>query len=160
MPTLAAVHVDRAERQDLPAFAAMEQALDARCFIVPYPLATHAATFDDPAIVYLRVCSSGEVVGFFILALEADGSSVEFRRIVVARKNAGIGQPAIAAMEEFCRRELQRERIWLDVFEHNARGRHIYEKLGYRRFDESRLDGNRLLLYEKKITEKTRSTSA
>jgi RimJ/RimL family protein N-acetyltransferase len=44
-----------------------------------------------------------------------------------------------------------RRRIWLDVFEHNARGRHVYEKLGYRRFDSGELDGKPLLLYEKQL---------
>ena len=43
------------------------------------------------------------------------------------------------------RARLARERIWLDVFDDKARGRQVYEKPGYRRFDrrsrgERRLD--------------------
>jgi RimJ/RimL family protein N-acetyltransferase len=76
---------------------------------------------------------------------------VEFRRVVVADKDKGIGQLAIAAMERFCRAELERKRIWLDVFESNHRGRHVYEKLGYQRFGESSHPGGKLLLYEKAL---------
>jgi RimJ/RimL family protein N-acetyltransferase len=105
----------------------------------------------DPGLVYLRIIADDKLKGFVMLALDPDQSSVEFRRIVVSTKGLGIGQSAIAKMEEFCRVELGRSRIWLDVFEYNHRGRHIYEKLGYRRFGESVIDGNVLLLYEKTL---------
>ena len=86
-----------------------------------------------------------------ILALDSDLTSVEFRRIVVAAKGAGIGQAAIAAMEAYCVEALRRQRIWLDVFASNPRGLHIYQKLGYRRFDSGELDGRKLLYLQKTI---------
>ena len=83
--------------------------------------------------------------------LDSEPNSVEFRRVVVSDKGKGVGQSAITAMEQFCRTQLQRTRIWLDVFEYNNRGRHIYEKLGYERYGESDHEGRRLLLYQKKL---------
>jgi RimJ/RimL family protein N-acetyltransferase len=105
----------------------------------------------EPGIVYLRILARGEPAGFFLLALDPDGRSVEFRRVVVAPERRGIGQAAIRAMETFCRAELGRTRIWLDVFEENDRARHIYRKLGYRLFGHGSFDGRPLLLFEKDL---------
>ncbi len=91
----------------------------------------------------------GVLAGFFILGLVEDKKSVEFRRIVVATKGQGIGQTAIGLMERFCRATLGRTRIWLDVFESNARSRHIYEKLGYRKCGQQAHADKTLIVYEK-----------
>lgn len=148
----AAVQVERAAPEDAPAFVAMEQADDARRYVMAYSLDEHLRRMDDPGIIYLRILDRGALAGFFLLALDPDGTSVEFRRIVVATRDRGIGQAAIARMERFCQAELRRRRIWLDVFEDNHRGRHIYEKLGYERFDARDYGDRRLLLYQKALT--------
>lgn len=145
------VQVEKAVEKDLPLFADMEQQPGTLEFIVPYSLEGHLRGFADPHVVYLRISCDREIAGFFILELDSDGCSVEFKRIVVAARGRGIGQAAIARMEHYCRNVLGRERIWLDVFAHNTRGRHIYEKLGYSRFSESVLNGKPLLLYEKRL---------
>jgi RimJ/RimL family protein N-acetyltransferase len=150
-PSYAMIKLERARPEDLALFAAMEQEPDTRDFIVPYDLETHTQKLGDPGLVYLRIIADKKLIGFIILALDPDRVSVEFRRIVVLTKRQGIGQLAIVKMEEFCRTELGRSRIWLDVFEYNQRARHIYEKLGYRRFGESISDGKTLYLYEKSL---------
>ena len=100
----------------------------------------------------IRIMEKGQFAGFIILALDPDGKSVEFRRIVVSAKGRGVGQTAISEMEKFCKSELRRERVWLDVFEYNRRGRHIYEKLGYRQYGSiAHESGKLLLLYEKDL---------
>ena len=87
--------------------------------------------------------------GYFILALETDQKAVEFRRIIIDENERGIGQEAIKEMESFCRTQLGTERIWLDVYADNKKGKYIYEKLSYERFKESKY-GNRVLLYYQK----------
>lgn len=129
----------------------MEQAQDTRQFVLPYSETEHVRNILDSSFVYLRILEAGELVGFFILVLDSERNSVEFRRVVVSDKGKGIGQSAIAAMEQFCKAQLHRTRIWLDVFEHNHRGRYIYEKLGYERCGESDNEGRRLLLYQKTL---------
>lgn len=145
------VCVERADEGDLERFAAMEREPGIREFIVPHEPEDHSSLFSTPGVVYLRILSDRALVGYFILVLEPDGEGVEFRRIVVASRDRGIGQAAIAEMEDYCRNCLNRTRIWLDVFEHNARGRHVYEKLGYELFDRGTLDGRPLLLYRKPL---------
>lgn len=145
------ITVTQAIPGDAALFAAFEQATDTREFIIPYPENDHDQRMNAPDLRYLRILDAGSLAGFFILGLDPDGQSVEFRRIVVSRKGGGIGQLAITAMEEFCRTQLGRFRIWLDVFADNARGRHIYEKLGYERYGEAAYENRLLLLYQKNI---------
>jgi SAM-dependent methyltransferase/ribosomal protein S18 acetylase RimI-like enzyme len=141
--------LERATPDDARAFADMEQAADTGRYIMGYSHDEHVRRLADPSLIYLRIVDAGQLAGFFILALDPDGASVEFRRIVVTARGRGIGQAAIRRMELFCQAVLGRSRIWLDVFEDNLRGRHIYEKLGYARFGESIHGERRLLLYEK-----------
>jgi len=57
------------------------------------------------------------------------------KRILVDRKDVGTGS---AALEWFVRRASSQQGvscIWLMVREANVRGRHVYEKLGFARFD-------------------------
>jgi RimJ/RimL family protein N-acetyltransferase len=140
-----------ASAQEGPAFVAMEQAADTSDYITPYSREEHGRKMADPTFVYLSIVEGGALAGFFILILDADGKSVEFRRVVVSARGRGIGQSAIAHMEHFCRTRLGRSRIWLDVFEHNERGRHIYEKLGYKKFGDVAHERGRLWLYEKPL---------
>src|SRR5262245_49746367 len=106
----AMIHIERAAVRDAQLFAQLEQLPDTKQFVLPYSEAEHARKILDPSFVYLRIVHAGELAGFFILVLDPDRNSVEFRRVVVSDKGKGIGQSAIAKMEQFCRAELQRKR--------------------------------------------------
>lgn len=140
----------RSTVEELDIFHEMEQQEHAQSFINYTSLQTHREYFADPRIVYLSIENNEHLVGYFILALEAD-RVVEFRRIVVDRHQRGTGQKAIGAMERYCREQLGASRIWLDVYEDNERGIHIYEKLGFKRFREEIVRDRRLLFYEKTL---------
>lgn len=120
-------------------------------FIIPYSVEQHRAEMRKPNVVYLSIVSNDALSGFIILATEDDSESVEFRRIVVASKGRGTGQSAISKMERYCADVLKCNRIWLDVFEINKRGQHIYNKLGYRQFKTGEYNGKALLYYDKKL---------
>lgn len=145
------IEIQRATPDDLPLFAAMEQVDDASRFVMAYSPDQHLRTMADPRVTYLRILRDDELVGFFLLVRDDDGTSIEFRRIVVASTGEGIGQRAIPLMERFCQVELGASRIWLDVFTDNARGRHIYEKLGFTRCGERAYGDRTLLVYEKRL---------
>lgn len=145
------ITLEKATINDASIFAGFELMPDTQKYILPYTPLEHELKIKDSALVYLRILAHNELKGFFILALEPDRQSIEFRRIVISEKGRGIGQLAIVMMEQYCRKELNRTRIWLDVFEDNSRGRHIYEKLGYVFFGENVNQGKKLLLYHKKI---------
>lgn len=139
-------------RGELEIFDRMDRQDHARNFVTQTGIEVHRKLYDDPDITYLSIENSrGELSGYFVLVAEPDTASVEFRRILIDQNERGVGQVAIIEMENFCRRELGVKRIWLDVYEDNAIGRHVYEKLGYQRFKEELEEGRKLLFYEKTL---------
>jgi RimJ/RimL family protein N-acetyltransferase len=136
---------------ELAQFCRMEQEQDTSQFILPYSLQRHVEEFSREDQIYLSIVKREKLAGFIILALDADGSSVEFRRIVVTDRDNGTGQQAISALEDYCRQQLGRRRLWLDVFDFNQRGRHVYSKLGYTAFGEGEHAGKRLVYYQKSL---------
>lgn len=145
------IRLERAGPEDAERFASMDRTTDTGGFVVNHDLDRHVANLRDSSQLCLRIIVDDRLVGYFVLVPEDDGKSVEFRRIVVAEKGRGIGQRAITLMEQFCRDELGRVRVWLDVFEHNDRGRHIYKKLGYRYIGDCDYDGTRAFVYDKTL---------
>ena len=139
-------------RDELEIFDALDRQIHASKFVISTGLKTHQKYFDDPNITYLSIENSrGEFSGYFVLVVEPDTESVEFRRILIDQNKRGVGQVAITEMENYCRKEFSVKRIWLDVYEDNAIGRHIYEKMGYQQFKEELEEGRQLLFYEKAL---------
>lgn len=148
------IELNHASEEQLPLFHQMEQDADTAPYILPTTLEQHRRAFARDDVIYLSINDNGVVNGYFILALDADGSSIELRRIVIANRGRGTGQAAMRALETWCREKLQRRRIWLDAFDFNARGRHVYSKLGYNQFDQRDYQGKQLLFYEIKLDSK------
>lgn len=145
MLTLKAATVEQA-----PLFVQMERQEDTSSFILPYTEAKHRLEMAKPDVEYLSIYHQQELVGFVILAHESD-DRVEFRRIVVNVKGQGFGQAAMALVEDYCKEELAASSLWLDVFESNQRGVHIYKKLGFQEFKKSEFEGRTLLFMEKSL---------
>jgi len=135
--------------EELERFVEFEREDDTAGFIIPYSLSAHEACFRQAGIRYLSITEDGILVGFFILSVE--DSAVEFRRIVITRSARGIGQQAIRQMHAYCARELGARRLWLDVFVHNGRARHVYAKLGYEIVSRKWHEGKELVIMEKRI---------
>lgn len=136
--------------EELHHITKMEQA-DAREFIIPYTLVRHQTELEKPNVVYKSIWREEELTGFLILVLDADEHSVEFRRLVITKPGRGYGKKVVGMVDHICRRELGRNRIWLDVFETNQRARHVYEQCGYQKFGKSKHEGRTLFLYEKLV---------
>ncbi|KID56658.1 histone acetyltransferase [Pseudoalteromonas luteoviolacea] len=134
--------------EHIDAFIEMEQYNDTAQFILPYTKAQHQTEMHKQDVIYLSILSHKVLSGFIILARQAN-REVEFRRIVVDSKFRGIGQQAIVQMEQYCMTQFDTQRIWLDVFESNQRGLHIYNKLGYKQFKTAPHQGQSLILMEK-----------
>jgi len=136
--------------EELADFHDIERQSHAQPFLINYTLERHQQCFVDEEIIYLTIIhESFDLAGYIILAIEDQGKSIEFRRIAIDQNYLGIGQLTIQAMESFCQEALQAERIWLDVFDDNQKGMHIYEKFGYQRFGEQDEGGRNMYLYEK-----------
>ena len=139
-------------RDELEIFDEMDRQEHARKFVIQTGIETHQEYFSDPQISYLSIENRcNEFCGYFILVHEADSDSIEFRRILIDQEHRGIGQAAIEEMENYCKEKLSAKRIWLDVYEDNEIGMHIYEKMGYVRFKEEPAGNRRLFFYEKTL---------
>ena len=143
------IELQESTREDLKLFSSWENIEGIREFICPYSIERHKEEFDKDEIIYLKIDFNSKPVGFVLLKLENDNNSVEFRRIVVAERGKGIGQKVLNEIEKYCINKLNRNRIWLDVFEFNERGIHIYGKCGYQKINELDIDGKRVFIYEK-----------
>lgn len=129
---------------------AWEQQAGVGEFILANSKEQHLVGMQEPTIQYLSVFQNEQLVGFIILALEPN-NTIEFRRIVIGHRGDGIGQLAIQAMEQYCLEHFACQRIWLDVFDLNERGQHIYRKLGYQEFKRCQHGDHQLLLFEKHL---------
>lgn len=143
----------RASRyEELEIFSGMDKQSHACQFINATSLATHRKNFADENFIYLSIeKTEGELIGYFILVVEEGRDSVEFRRILIDQNQRGVGQLAIMQMENYCKMTLGVTSIWLDVYEDNERGKHIYEKLGYERFKTEKVGERLLHFYRKSI---------
>jgi len=150
MPSNHELVVRDTEARELERIREIEQG-EARNFIIPYSADRHQTEFSRPGVVYKSIFRDGQHIGFLILVLDSDERSVEFRRIVVTESGRGYGKRVVSMVDEICRKELVRIRVWLDVFETNERARHVYEQCGYRWFGRSEHEGKTLLLYEKMV---------
>ena len=135
--------------EDLKLFSNLENLQGIREFICPYSLERHEKEFQKDEVLYLKIIFNTKTVGFVLLKLEDDERSIEFRRIVIPEREKGIGQKVLNKIEEYCRVKLMRKRIWLDVFDFNERGIHIYEKQGYRKIGEKDVDDKKAFIYER-----------
>ena len=134
---------------ELIRFVEFENEQDTIEYIIPYSIDKHKECFAETNTVYLSIYSDETLVGFFILLHE--GESVEFRRVVITKAARGIGQQAILKMHKYCADRLGASRIWLDVFKHNKRGRHVYSKLGYDVIDCRDHEKGKLIIMQRGI---------
>jgi ribosomal protein S18 acetylase RimI-like enzyme len=146
------ISLRKSHKAELKTFAEMELQPHAEAFINSVDLTRHDKDFETDNIIYLSIVNDNfELVGYFILAQEPDTNTIEFRRILIDQQQRGIGQIAIRKMESYCRENLSADRIWLDVYDDNHKGKHIYQKLGYQRFKEGEFEGRKLLYYQKTL---------
>ncbi len=144
------IFLRRTDRGELVAILAMADQAHVKNFVNVSSLEDHQDNYADPNTIYLSIeNTAAELVGYFILVVEHETNTVEFGRIVIDENSLGIGQQAIRLMEKYCRSNLNTRRIWLDVYEDNARAIHVYEKQGYRRFERRKYQGRVLFYYEK-----------
>jgi RimJ/RimL family protein N-acetyltransferase len=71
--------------------------------------------------------------------LDEDNRSAGFRIVLVsAACGRGYGTEATRLAVRYAFEEAGLHRVWLEVFDHNPRARHVYEKCGFRLEGEHR----------------------
>ena len=118
---------------DIPAIAALEQVAHALPFVGQWSQARHRNSMADPDFRYFVAETSGrELAAYVILrGLGEDSGSIELKRIVVSAPGRGFGRKILQEAVRIAFEELHAHRLFLDVFEDNARALHLYESLGF-----------------------------
>jgi len=95
--------------------------------------AGHIAYMAEPHSRYLKILSEGERAGYVMLGwIGRPDEVIELGRIAIDEPFRGIGQDAIRLILNYIFDEFGAHKVYLDTLDHNHRGRHIYEKLGFR----------------------------
>lgn len=102
----------------------------ANVFVHCWDEKTHRKNIADPLFHYLIAEGiQGTALGYAIL-VENEPGIIEWRRIIVARRDDGIGSSFMqAVIDRFTRNGTST--LWLDVYEENMRARHVYSALGF-----------------------------
>ena len=118
---------------DLPAIIALERTPMAREFVGQWSEERHRATLSGhDARYYVSVTEWGEVQGYAILrGIQEASRAIELKRLVVAVPERGLGRSMLKELMRIAFRELGAHRLFLDVYDDNARARHLYESLGF-----------------------------
>ena len=118
---------------DVPAIVALESNPIARQYVGQWSEDRHRTTLTSPDARYYVNESGGEIDAYVILrGLGEDSRSIELKRVVVAVPGQGSGRRILTEVLRIAFRELGAHRLFLDVFEDNARARHLYESLGFK----------------------------
>jgi RimJ/RimL family protein N-acetyltransferase len=122
-----------ATRDDVAAIASLERTPEFRPFVGNWPIEQHFNNLDDPDARYIVAeDADGSIAAFATLrGLLSEHKSVELKRIVVGKPNRGTGRKLLRAALETAFRDVGAHRLWLDVFETNARARHVYASVGF-----------------------------
>lgn len=122
-----------ATQDDIPAILALERTPMAREFVGQWSEDRHRTTLaGGDARYFVSETEWGEVQAYAILrGIQESSNAIELKRIVVAAPERGLGRRMLTEMIRIAFRELDAHRLFLDVYEDNARARHLYESLGF-----------------------------
>lgn len=122
-----------AQASDLPCIVALERTPAALAFVGQWTEERHRTTITGyDARYYLWESESGTPEAYVILrGLSESSGSIELKRIVVAAPGQGLGRMILSELLAIVFNQLNAHRFFLDVFEDNARARHVYESLGF-----------------------------
>jgi len=118
---------------DIPAMLALERTPMAREFVGQWSEERHRATLSGgDARYYVSETEWGEIQAYAILrGIQESSRAIELKRLVVAVPERGIGRSVLKELMRIAFRELGAHRMFLDVYDDNARARHLYESLGF-----------------------------
>ncbi|MFZ0743205.1 MAG: GNAT family N-acetyltransferase [Terracidiphilus sp.] len=118
---------------DIPGIVTVERLPTARAFVGQWSEDRHQANLiGGDARYFVSENETGALEAYAILrGLNEDSGSIELKRIVVATPGRGLGRKVLEELIRIAFEEFHAHRLFLDVFEDNARARHLYESLGF-----------------------------
>ena len=119
---------------DIPWIVSQEERPDFAAFIHRWRSEEHERNLGDPDKLYLiALDAAGQRAAFVILAgIASQDRNVELVRMAVTHPGTGLGKPLLLAVIDKAFAEVGSRRLWLDVFDDNARALRVYLAAGFR----------------------------
>jgi RimJ/RimL family protein N-acetyltransferase len=130
------IRLKQTEPKDLDYVITAERKAENRKYVGQWDKAQHVAALDNPELGHyiLERLTDLKQVGYIILAgIGSKDQSIEFRRLVVTEKGKGYGKNSLDLVKSFAFENLEANRLWLDVREHNQRALNLYLMMGFTR---------------------------
>ncbi|HWA94315.1 MAG TPA: GNAT family protein [Terracidiphilus sp.] len=123
----------RATLDDIPAILFLERLAEAQRYVGQWTEERHRATLTGTdARYYIAHAEDDSPAAYVILrGLAETSGSLELKRVVVAQPGNGLGRRILNEILRIAFVELSAHRLFLDVYDDNARARHVYESLGF-----------------------------
>ena len=122
------------EAIDIPFVITAEQDPVNVPFIKQWTCEEHLSALDDPNIGHwiVEATSDNFQLGYLIAnGLCNSNGKIYLKRVVITRKDQGHGRQALRAFHQMMFNRLGFDFIWLCVYPHNMRARHLYSSEGY-----------------------------
>ena len=120
---------------DIPEVMRIERTPAYEAVVGRFEADEHAAQMASPTVRYVGLRDGDGLAGFVILQ-ELDLPTVLLRRIAVSRVEAGVGTWLVRAVMDWTFENTSAAAMRLDVALGNSRARHVYEREGFRHYDE------------------------
>ena len=143
------MYLKKAKKEDLKTFYTMSLQTHIVKNLNIKSLIQFQNEFSDEATLFLCVMHDDSIAGYIILVLETE--EVQLKRIVIDEGYLGLGSKAILLVEQYILLDLGKEKLWLDVYADNARAVHLYEKLGYVRYNKGMENHREVWFYRKNL---------
>jgi diamine N-acetyltransferase len=118
---------------DISRIVALERTPVSQAFVGQWSEERHYATLSGgDARYFVAETETGELAAYAILrGLAETSGAIELKRIVVAVPERGLGRRVLEELIRIAFEDFKAHRLFLDVYEDNARARHLYENLGF-----------------------------
>ncbi|MDM8534522.1 GNAT family protein [Clostridiaceae bacterium HSG29] len=129
------LNIRYATEEDINYIMETERSIENKDFIFQgtYESHKHEINANELLLLIIEKKIDNEKIGFFLSSYDQKSDVFELRRIAINLKNQGYGYELILGLMEHVFNNLSINRFWLDVFDYNKHGIHIYEKLGMQR---------------------------
>ena len=119
--------------EDIAQIMALERLPEHWTFVGRWSEEEHRRAMAEAEVRYFVAEGEGGLAAFAILrGVGSENRSIEIKRIVVRSPGEGTGRQMLRWLLAKAFGEYGAHRVCLDVFEYNARARHVYASLGFR----------------------------
>lgn len=119
-----------ATENDIPYIMRLEQHPENRKFVVQGSVEEHTIEIKAADYLVMIIKEKYDRIGYLLCHKDVANSSFELRRMIIQSKGQGYGREAMNGLIDYVINKLKYHRFWLDVYEDNPTGIHLYESLG------------------------------